>query len=189
MVRSTLLSSFAAAAAACGLVGLVAADDSLYSSRLSKRFIDDGGNYNISFYHINDVHAHLDEFSSSGTDCTKPERGCYGGYARVKTVIDETRPEHPDSLLLNVGDEFQGTLFYTYYKGEKIADVLNELKFDAMTLGNHEFDGGDDELGDFLKNLTFPVISANIVSKNEKLNSTIKPYHIFEEYQLAGMHI
>ncbi|KAI1653994.1 Metallo-dependent phosphatase [Daldinia decipiens] len=168
-----------------GIAGLALAEDSLYSNRLSKRFIDADGNFNISFYHVNDVHAHLDEFSSSGTDCTNPSKGCYGGYARIKTVIDDTRPDHNDSLLLNVGDEFQGTLFYSFYGGEKIAETLNQLGFDAMTLGNHEFDGGDDKLGDFLKNLTFPIISANIISDNEKLNSTIKPYHIFEQYQLA----
>ncbi|KAF2973251.1 hypothetical protein GQX73_g265 [Xylaria multiplex] len=180
MVRAAL-SFLALAAAGLGL----ASEDSLYSKRASKRFLDSDGNYNISFYHINDVHAHLDEFSSSGTDCTKPERGCYGGYARVKTVLDETRPDHPDSLLLNVGDEFQGTLFYSFYGGEKIAETLNQLGFDAMTLGNHEWDRGDDDLGDFLKNLTFPIVSANVVSDNEKLNSTIKPYHIFEQYGLA----
>ncbi|KAI0003576.1 Metallo-dependent phosphatase [Xylariaceae sp. FL0662B] len=172
-------------ALALALAGLVAAEDSLYSKRLSKRFIDADGNYNISFYHVNDVHAHLDQFSSSGTDCTDPSKGCYGGYARIKTVINETRPGHPDSLLLNAGDEFQGTLFYTFYGGEKIAETLNQLGFDAMTLGNHEFDGGDDQLGNFIKNLTFPIVSANIFSDNEKLNSTIKPYHIFEDYQLA----
>ena len=183
MVRTGFLPSLVAVIG--GFVCVAGAEDSLYSERLSKRFVDDDGNYNISFYHINDVHAHLDEFSSSGTDCTNPEKGCYGGYARVKSVIEETRPEHPDSLLLNVGDEFQGTLFYTFYKGEKIAEVLNELEFDAMTLGNHEFDGGDEELGDFLNNLTFPILSANIHSENKKLNETIKPYHIFEKYQLA----
>lgn len=183
MVRVTTLRFLSFAAASC--VGLVSAEDSLYSKRLSKRVIDSDGNFNISFYHVNDVHAHLDQFSSSGTDCTAPEKGCYGGYARIKTVIEDTRPEHQDSLWLNVGDEFQGTLFYTFYGGEKIADTLNQLGFDAMTLGNHEFDGGDEPLGDFLKNLTFPIISANIVSDNEKLNSTIKPYHIFEEYELA----
>ncbi|KAI2620929.1 Metallo-dependent phosphatase [Hypomontagnella submonticulosa] len=182
MVRAASLSLLSVAA---GLAGLALAEDSLYSKRLSKRFIDSEGNFNISFYHVNDVHAHLDEFSSSGTDCTNPAKGCYGGYARIKTVIDETRPEHNDSLWLNVGDEFQGTLFYTYYKGEKIAETLNQMGFDAMTLGNHEFDGGDDQLGDFLKSLTFPIVSANIVSDNEKLNSTIKPYHIFDKYQLA----
>ncbi|KAF7517717.1 hypothetical protein G7054_g13713 [Neopestalotiopsis clavispora] len=171
--------------AVASLAGLAVAEDALYSNRLSKRFIDDDGNYNISFYHINDVHAHLDEFSSSGTDCTNPAKGCYGGYARVKTVINETRPSHEDSLFLNVGDEFQGTLFYTFYGGEKIADTLNQMGFDAMTLGNHEFDAGDDVLGDFLQNLTFPIISANIASDHEVLNKTIKPYHIFEEYELA----
>lgn len=122
MVRAALLSLAAAVA------GISLAEDSLYSKRSNKRFIDDAGNYNISFYHINDVHAHLDQFSSSGTDCTKPEKGCYGGYARVKTVLKETRPEHPDSLLLNAGDEFQGTLFYTFYGGEKIAETLNQVR-------------------------------------------------------------
>ncbi|KAI1145189.1 Metallo-dependent phosphatase-like protein [Nemania diffusa] len=167
------------------VAGLSSAEDSLYSKRVTKRFIDGEGHYNISFYHINDVHAHLDQFSSSGTDCTRPERGCYGGYARVKTVLDETRPDHPDSLVFNVGDEFQGTLFYTFYGGEKIAETLNQIGFDAMTLGNHEWDAGDDKLGDFLQNLTFPIVSANVVSDNEKLNSTIKPYHIFSEHSLA----
>jgi 2',3'-cyclic-nucleotide 2'-phosphodiesterase (5'-nucleotidase family) len=139
-----------------------------------------------AFFHINDVHAHLDEFSSSGTDCTNPSKGCYGGYSRVKHVIDTQRPNHNDSLWLNVGDEFQGTLFYSYYGGEKIAETMNQLGFDAMTLGNHEFDGGDEELGAYLQNLTnIPVISANIHSTNEVLNKTIKPYHIFWDKGLA----
>jgi 2',3'-cyclic-nucleotide 2'-phosphodiesterase (5'-nucleotidase family) len=138
-----------------------------------------------AFFHVNDVHAHLDEFSSSGTDCTNPAKGCYGGYARIKTVIEEQRPNHNDSLWLNVGDEFQGTLFYSFYGGEKIAETLNQLNFSAMTIGNHEFDGGDEELGQFLENLTFPIVSANIHSQNEKVNKSIKPYHIFEEYGLA----
>ncbi|KAH7397452.1 Metallo-dependent phosphatase-like protein [Pyrenochaeta sp. MPI-SDFR-AT-0127] len=161
------------------------AEDALYSRRMMKRGIDDKGNYNISFFHVNDVHAHLDQFSSSGTDCTRPERGCYGGYARIKTVIDEQRPKYNDSLWLNVGDEFQGTLFYSFYGGEKIAETLNQLNFSAMTLGNHEFDAGDEKLGQFLENLTFPIISANIHSQNEKVNKSVKPYHIFQEQGLA----
>ena len=181
-----MMSTFKAFALSALCIGASVAEDILLSQRrLSKRFIDEEGNYNISFYHINDVHAHLDEYSSSGTDCTNPSRGCYGGYARVKTVIDETRPLHNDSLFLNVGDEFQGTLFFSYYGGEKIAETLNQLGFDGYLLGNHEWDLGPDYLGDFLANLTFPIISANIISDNEKLNKTIKPYHIYEEYQLA----
>ena len=141
--------------------------------------------HDTAFFHINDVHAHLDEFSSSGTDCTRPERGCYGGYARVKHVIEDQRPNVEDSLWLNAGDEFQGTLFYSYYGGEKIAEVLNELEFDAMTLGNHEFDGGDAELGEFLVNLTFPVVSANVHSQDPNVNKTVKPWTIFEKHDLA----
>jgi 2',3'-cyclic-nucleotide 2'-phosphodiesterase (5'-nucleotidase family) len=152
---------------------------------LSKRFIDENGHYNISFYHINDVHAHLDEFSSSGTDCPQKEKGCRGGYARVRQVLQDTRPDHPDSLFLNAGDEFQGTMFFTKYGGEKIAETLNQLDFDAMTLGNHEWDRGDEYLGKFLDNLTFPVVSANVISKNPTLNGTIKPFQIFDKYQLA----
>ena len=94
--------------AALTLATFVSAEDVLYSKRaLNKRFIDAQGNWNMSFYHVNDVHSHLDEFASSGTDCTRPERGCFGGYARIKHVLDEQRPNHNDSLLLNVGDEFQ----------------------------------------------------------------------------------
>ncbi|KAK7414334.1 hypothetical protein QQX98_006776 [Neonectria punicea] len=171
--------------AALALATSVCAEDVLFSKRMTKRFINDDGNYNMSFFHVNDVHAHLDEFKSSGTDCDDPADGCYGGYARIKTTVDELRKEHPDNLWLNAGDEFQGTLFYSFYKGEKIAEVLNTLEFDAMTLGNHEWDGGDEELGEFLQNLTFPVVSCNVKSEYSGLNKTIKNYHIFEEHDLA----
>lgn len=109
----------------------------------------------IAIYHVNDIHAHLDEISSSGTDCTRPERGCYGGYARIKSVVDQGRAEANNSLFLNMGDEFQGTLFYQFYGGEKIAETLNQLHFDALTLGNHEFDQGDEYLGTFVSNFLY----------------------------------
>lgn len=141
--------------------------------------------FNITFYHINDVHAHLDQFSSSGTDCTNPSRGCYGGYARVKTVLDNSRPNKTNSLFLNAGDEFQGTLFYNFYKGWKTAKTLNQLGVDAMTLGNHEFDGGDDELAAFINNVTFPILSANLRSADPTLNQSVKPYTLFTDYGLA----
>src|SRR5688572_10928089 len=138
-----------------------------------------------AFIHVNDVHAHLDEFSSSGTDCTRPERGCFGGIARIKTVLDELRADHPDNLVINAGDEFQGTLFYSFYGPEKISEAVNLLEYDIMTLGNHEWDGGDEELGLFLNNITFPAVSANIKSEYENLLDNIKDYHIFEEYGIA----
>ncbi|KAK7036034.1 Metallo-dependent phosphatase [Favolaschia claudopus] len=141
--------------------------------------------FNISIYHVNDIHAHLDEITTSGTDCTKPQNGCYGGYARIKAVVDAGRKKAKNSLFLNAGDEFQGTLFYSYYGGEKIADTLNQLNIDAFTLGNHEFDQGDKYLGEFLDNLTMPIICANVDSQDKSINSTVKPYHLFPQYNLA----
>ncbi|KAK0389964.1 hypothetical protein NLU13_3537 [Sarocladium strictum] len=173
------------AVAALAFVAPVVGDDVLHSRRMTRRFIDDEGHFNMSFIHVNDVHAHLDEFSSSGTDCTRPERGCFGGIARIKTVLDELRADHPDNLVINAGDEFQGTLFYSFYGPEKISGSVNLLEYDVMTLGNHEWDGGDEELGLFLNNLTFPVVSANIVSEYENLKKNIKKYHIFEVYGVA----
>lgn len=63
--------------------------------------------------------------------------------------------------------------------------MLNILEFDAMTLGNHEWDGGDEELGDFLLSLDFPIVSANVISEYEGLNKTVKPYVIFEKQEIA----
>ena len=62
-------------------------------------------------------------------------------------------------LLLNAGDNFQGSLFYTTYKGKAEAEFLNLMKFDAMTLGNHEFDDGEDALVPFLDMIKFPVLT------------------------------
>ncbi|KAK4213089.1 Metallo-dependent phosphatase-like protein [Rhypophila decipiens] len=169
-------------------VTAVAGEDVLISERhdLSRRFYDEKGNYNMSFYHINDVHAHLDEFSSSGLDCNATKEDCFGGYSRVRTLINKGRKIYQDSLFLNVGDEFLGTDFFRHFKGgSKIAETLNLVGFDAMTLGNHEFDLKDDKLGEFLEVINFPVLSANIQSDHPILNKTIKPYHIFKEHKLA----
>ncbi|KAF8638206.1 hypothetical protein AX16_010552 [Volvariella volvacea WC 439] len=141
--------------------------------------------YNISFYHVNDVHAHLDEFRSSGSSCTDPTRGCVGGYSRIKSVVSKGRRLHKNSLFLNAGDEFQGTLFHSLYRGYASAQILNQLDFDAMTLGNHEFDEGDDVLANFIQNLTFPVIASNIETNNRKLAKGLIKYKLFPQHSLG----
>ena len=79
-------------------------------------------------------------------------------------------------LLLNGGDNFQGSLFYTTYKGEAEAEFLNQMKFDAMTVGNHEFDDGEDALVPFLDVIKFPVLSANVqAAAASKVGDRIKP--------------
>ncbi len=80
------------------------------------------------------------------------------GAARLKTAIDQRRQalDGKNVLLLNAGDNFQGSLFYTTYKGAAEAEVLNDMKFDVMTVGNHEFDDSEDGLATFLDKVQFP---------------------------------
>ncbi|KAF8335741.1 5'-nucleotidase [Cantharellus anzutake] len=173
-------------------VSALAAPDHLRSRRLDvlnarlwRRDVFEDRLHNLTFVHVNDVHAHLDQYRKSGTDCDPPSPDCVGGYSRIKTKVEEIRSTTPNTLLLNMGDEFQGTLFYSFYGGSKIAETVNDLNFDAMTIGNHEFDGGDDQLASYLHNVTAPVVSANIKTNNHWLSSRIKPYHVFPEHSLA----
>src|SRR5690606_38039677 len=79
-------------------------------------------------------------------------------------------------LLLNGGDNFQGSLFYTTFKGKAEGEFLNQMKFDAMTVGNHEFDDGDEALVPFLDMIEFPVLSANVKAKEASgAHDKIKP--------------
>lgn len=146
----------------------------------------------LSIIHVNDIHSHIDEFNEFGTDCRasaitpRPQSTkCGGGYARIKTEVDKLRSLYPDHLLLNAGDEFQGTMFYTYYKGEKTAEILNTMEFDAATIGNHEFDDGPEHLAAYLKNLTIPVVCANINTSIGELSSSLIPYTIITKYQVG----
>jgi len=85
------LSTAARLVVALSLARSIVAEDYLVSRRHQKRFVDDNGNYNISIYYINDVHAHLDEFAAAGTDCVNATKGCFGGYARVKVRSADIR--------------------------------------------------------------------------------------------------
>jgi 5'-nucleotidase len=133
--------------------------------------------------HINDHHSHLDAESMTfddieGMDLTVE----VGGFARVVTKIKELQAEDPEhSIILHAGDAVQGTLYYTLYKGHADADVMNLVDFDAMAVGNHEFDDGDEFLAEFIDMLDFPVISANIIpAAGNVLEGKIKPYIIKE---------
>ncbi|ORX93721.1 Metallo-dependent phosphatase [Basidiobolus meristosporus CBS 931.73] len=143
----------------------------------------------VTIVHTNDLHAHLDEFNKFGTDCTPDQiknQQCMGGVARQKTVIDRLRKQYPDLYLFDAGDQFQGTLFYNFYKGNVTAKIMNQLEYDLMTVGNHEFDDGPDHLAKFIKQLDFPVVSSNIdARKSPAFNKVVKPYHIFRKHNLG----
>ncbi len=137
--------------------------------------------YELNILHINDFHSRIESINKFDSTCTAEDEGkgeCFGGAARLKVAIDQQRQEltGKNVLLLNAGDNFQGSLFYTTYKGAAEAEFLNLMKFDAMTVGNHEFDDGEDGLATFLDKVTFPVLSSNVLAGfKSKLIDRIKP--------------
>ncbi|RFC67433.1 MULTISPECIES: 5'-nucleotidase C-terminal domain-containing protein [Mesorhizobium] len=142
--------------------------------------------YTLNILHINDWHSRIESNNKYESTCSAEEETkneCIGGAARLITAINQERDKlkGQNVLLLNGGDNFQGSLFYTTYKGKTEAEFLNEMKFDAMTVGNHEFDDGEDALAPFLDVIQFPVLSANVkASAASKVGDRIKPSVVIE---------
>lgn len=140
--------------------------------------------FTLKIIHTNDTHGRIDQFLEVGSRCTpadSAENRCVGGVARRATIIKQVRAEGGNMLLLDAGDQFQGTLFYTKYKGEEADTFMNLLGYDAMAVGNHEFDDGPANLARFIEKTKFPVLSANIdASGDPDLAGHIQPYTILE---------
>ncbi|MFN3825347.1 MAG: bifunctional metallophosphatase/5'-nucleotidase [Pseudorhodobacter sp.] len=137
--------------------------------------------YTLHVLHINDLHSRIEPINAFDSTCSAKdaeENKCFGGVARVATKINELRDalraEGKNVIVLDAGDQFQGSLMYTTYKGAVEAEFMEKIGFDAMAVGNHEFDDGPDGLGDFLDKVSFPVISGNIdVSRNNRLGGRV----------------
>jgi 5'-nucleotidase len=161
--------------------GLLAASIIVLSS--GSAFAD----YELNILHINDLHSRIESINKFDSTCSAEEESkneCFGGVARLKTAIDAERQKlaGKNVLLLNAGDNFQGSLFYTTYKGAAEAEFLNLMKFDAMTVGNHEFDDSEDGLATFLDKVQFPVVTANVAaSASSKIGDRIKPYIVLDK--------
>jgi 5'-nucleotidase / UDP-sugar diphosphatase len=133
--------------------------------------------FSLRILHTNDHHAHLEP--------VKYGDRLLGGIARRRTLIDQIRDENKTNqeplLLLDAGDIFQGTLYFNQYLGQADLDFYNALAYDAGTIGNHEFDRGQQVLADFIAKAKFPIISANIdVAPESPLYDKIRPWHVLE---------
>ncbi|XP_063984589.1 apyrase isoform X2 [Diachasmimorpha longicaudata] len=120
--------------------------------------------FELPIIHINDFHARYEEVGPRAGTCHRDEgEECVGGLPRVLTGIKQLFEERgPNSIFLNAGDHYQGTLWYNVHKWNATATFLNMLPHDVMTIGNHEFDDGIDGLVPFLKNVVSPVVVTNI---------------------------
>ncbi len=128
--------------------------------------------YTLTILHTNDFHARFEPVSKFDSSCgaeDNAEGKCFGGTARLVTAIADARKRSNNSILVDGGDQFQGTLFYTYYKGKVAAEMMNKLGYDAMTVGNHEFDDGPEVLRGFMDAVNFPVLMSNADLSGEEL--------------------
>ncbi|NDV02351.1 bifunctional metallophosphatase/5'-nucleotidase [Pseudoroseicyclus tamaricis] len=128
--------------------------------------------FDLTVLHTNDFHARFEPISAFDSTCPAEDNEageCFGGTARLVTAIADARERHENSILVDGGDQFQGSLFYTYYKGEMAAEFMNQLGYDAMTVGNHEFDDGPEVLRGFMDAVDFPVLMSNADVSGEEL--------------------
>ena len=130
----------------------------------------------ITILHTNDTHSRLDPFPED--DARFPNKG---GIARRATLIEHIRKENPNTLLLDAGDFFQGTPYFNFYGGELELKFMSMLKYDAATIGNHEFDNGINGLLAQLPHANFPIISSNYDFSNTVLDGYVDKYRIFEK--------
>ena len=115
------------------------------------------GDFDLTIMHTNDTHAHLDN---------APRR---------LTAVEEIRAARANTILLDAGDVFSGTLFFNKYKGLADVQFMNMMDYDAMVPGNHEFDEGPKTFSEFVKQTKFPIVSSNIdYSKDPDLSPLYK---------------
>ncbi len=141
--------------------------------------------YTVTILHTNDFHARYEPISRFDSTCGQEdntEGKCFGGSARLVTAIESAKERSDNWLLVDGGDQFQGTLYYTFYKGAVAAEMMNKMGYDAMTVGNHEFDDGPEVLRDFVDAVDFPILMSNAdISMESQLNGVIQKSIVIEK--------
>ena len=125
--------------------------------------------------HTNDTHSQVEP-----TDKSTLKTSDMGGYARRMGLISQIRQQESNVLLVDAGDYSQGTPYFNFFNGRVEIDAMNRMKYDAGTLGNHEFDNGIDTLAVVLKNAQFPMISSNYLLDKTALFPIVKKYVVLE---------
>lgn len=142
------------------------------------------GGFTLSIVHTNDLHSRVEPVTASGAACAGQDLAqgrCLGGFPRVVTRVRELRALSPSTLVLDAGDYFQGSLHYTQFKSDAVKPFLEMIGYDAVTLGNHEFDDGPAELARFLEGFRIPVVAANVdVSAEPRLQGRFSAHRVLD---------
>lgn len=127
--------------------------------------------------HTNDTHSQIFPFNPQLPDTLKAGRG---GFLRRIAMLKEERAKHPDLLYFDSGDFFQGSAFFTLFKGEVEVGLMNQMGIDAATIGNHEFDNGLEEMARVFRKASFPIVCANYDFTGTPVEGLVKPYIIIK---------
>ena len=127
--------------------------------------------------HTNDIHSTIVPINSQLPDTMKAGRA---GALRCIEMLKEEREKCPDLLLFDSGDFFQGSSYYTFFKGEVEIGMMNRMGYDAVTIGNHEFDFGVEEMARVFRLATFPIVCANYDFTGTPCEGLVKPYVIIK---------
>lgn len=130
----------------------------------------------LTILHTNDQHSRIEPFDASYTK--NPNQG---GFARRASLIQQIRSQESNVLLLDSGDIFQGTPYFNFFGGELEFKLMSMMKYDASTMGNHDFDNGLEGFLKVLPNAKFPFICSNYDFKNTILDGQTSPYKIFNK--------
>ncbi|QXM25055.1 5'-nucleotidase C-terminal domain-containing protein [Elioraea tepida] len=138
----------------------------------------------LTVLHTNDVHSRHEPVNRFGAACRAEDQAsgaCSGGSARLAAAVLRERADAEAAgrrvLLLDAGDQFMGSLFYTHWRGEAERRVMAAIGYDAMALGNHEFDHGPETIARFVRTAPFPVLGANLDTREEPaLAGLVRPW-------------
>lgn len=133
--------------------------------------------------HTNDTHSCIQPLKPTLKDTVVAGRG---GYLRRLEMIKEERRKNPSMLLFDSGDFSQGSPYYTMFKGDVEIGLMNMMRYDAATIGNHEFDFGLDNMARLFRKAAFPIVCANYDFTGTPLEGIVKPYTIIRR---GGMKI
>jgi 5''-nucleotidase/2'',3''-cyclic phosphodiesterase and related esterases len=131
----------------------------------------------LTILHTNDTHSHVEPINKNDANKDQADKG---GYVRRASFIKQMRAGDKDLLLFDCGDFSQGTPYYNMFKGEVEIKLMNEMEYDAATIGNHEFDFGLDNMARLFKMAKFPFVCANYEVKGTVLENLVKPYIVIE---------
>ena len=142
-------------------------------------FAQDKDTKEVIILQTSDVHSRIEPVNQKGDEYYNK-----GGFLRRAAFLEQFRKEHKNVLLFDCGDISQGTPYYNMFRGEVEVKLMNEMGYDAMTIGNHEFDFDVDNMERIFKMANFPVVCANYNLDATVLKDIVKPYVVLEKYGL-----